>query len=81
LTIDAPSDAMLRSLVSGAVSMTMTEQGTPARRAAKATPCAALPALTVHTPSRSASAGRRRTAFQAPRSLNEPMGCSDSNFR
>ena len=42
---------MARILVSGAVSMTITEQRAPACRAANATPCAALPALTVHTPS------------------------------
>ena len=52
------------SLVSGAVSMTSTLQVAPARRAARATPCAALPALTVQTPpARSAGAsGRRRCA-------------------
>jgi hypothetical protein len=41
---------MARSLVSGAVSMTSTLQAAPACRAASATPCAALPALTVQTP-------------------------------
>ena len=43
---------MARIFVSGAVSITITEQRAPAWRAAKATPCAALPALTVQTPSR-----------------------------
>ncbi len=47
----APSASMALILVAGAVSITITEQGTPARRAANATPCAALPALTVQTPS------------------------------
>ena len=37
--------------MSGAVSITITEQRAPACRAASATPCAALPALTVQTPS------------------------------
>ncbi len=52
-TIDAPSRSIARIFVSGAVSITMTEQRAPALRAANATPCAALPALTVQTPSRS----------------------------
>ena len=47
---------MARILVSGAVSMTITEQGAPTVRAANATPCAALPALTVQTPSFNCSA-------------------------
>jgi len=55
--------------------------GTAARRAARATPWAALPALTVQTPRRRWSSGRRRTAFQAPRILKEPMGCRFSNLR
>ena len=42
---------MARIFVSGAVSITITEQRAPALRAANATPCAALPALTVQTPS------------------------------
>ena len=43
---------MARSLVSGAVSMTSTLLRAPTFRAASATPCAALPALTVQTPRR-----------------------------
>ncbi len=54
---------MARTLVSGAVSMTITEHAAPRRRAAKATPCAALPALTVHTPSASSPADSWRTAL------------------
>ena len=61
--MEAPSRSMARILVSGAVSITITEHGTPTPRAANATPCAALPALTVHTPSGQrvggAAAGRR----------------------
>jgi len=56
LTIDAPSRSIARILVSGAVSITMTEQRAPTLRAANATPCAALPALTVQTPCSSCAA-------------------------
>ncbi len=49
----APSRSIARTLVSGAVSITITEHGAPTICAAKATPWAALPALTVHTPSAS----------------------------
>ena len=72
---------MARSLVSGAVSMTMTLQRAPAFLAANATPCAALPALTVQTPLASSSGASRRTALYAPRILNDPIGCSVSSFR
>ena len=54
---------MARTLVSGAVSITITEHGTPTIRAAKATPWAALPALTVHTPPASARRPSWRTAL------------------
>ena len=54
---------MFESLASGAVSMTMTLQRAPAFRAASATPCAALPALTVQTPPASWAGVRRRTAL------------------
>ncbi len=77
----APSRSIERSLVCGAVSITITEHGAPARRAANATPCAALPALTVHTPAASASGDSARTAFHAPRILNDPIGCSASSLR
>ena len=65
---------MARSFVAGAVSITMTLQAAPARRAASATPCAAFPALTVQTPSASCSRLRWLTAFCAPRILKEPIG-------
>ena len=55
--------------------------GAPARRAASATPCAALPALTVQTPSASVRGGSWRTALHAPRILNEPIGWSVSSLR
>ena len=80
-TIVAPSCSIARSLIAGAVSTTITEHGTPATRAASATPCAALPALTVQTPSCSVARGAWRITFQAPRILNEPTGCSVSSFR
>ena len=51
LTIVAPRRSMAASLVCGAVSITSTWHGTPALRAASATPWPALPALTVQTPS------------------------------
>ena len=54
---------MARSFVSGAVSITMTEQRAPALRAANATPCAALPALTVQTPSASSAGVSCRTTL------------------
>src|SRR5262245_7853398 len=41
---------MRSSFEAGAVSIATTVQGTPASRAAYATPCPALPALIVHTP-------------------------------
>ena len=73
-TIVAPRRRIALSLVWGAVSITRTEARAPASRAASATPCAALPALTVHTPSVSADAGSLDTAFIAPRILKEPIG-------
>jgi hypothetical protein len=56
-------------LVCGAVSIATTVQGTPNARAAYATPCPALPALTVHTPQARSSSDRLATAFAAPRIL------------
>ena len=64
LTIVAPSRSMARSLVCRRACPSPSRcSGAPALRAASATPCAALPALTVQTPSaqlRRASAGGRR---------------------
>ena len=60
----------MRSIfAAGAVSMMTTVQGTPARRAAYATPCPALPALIVQTPRRRAASDIMATALTAPRSL------------
>ena len=67
--------------MSGAVSITITEQRAPIFFAASATPCAALPALTVQTPSFSCSGVSWRIVFCAPRILNEPIGWSVSSFR
>ena len=50
--MEAPSRSIARIFVSGAVSITITDARAPTSRAASATPCAALPALTVQTPSR-----------------------------
>ena len=54
---------MARIFVAGAVSITMTEARAPTSRAANATPCAALPALTVHTPSARSLAENWRTTL------------------
>ncbi len=54
---------MARSFVSGAVSMTITLLRAPTFRAASATPCAALPALTVQTPPASSAGVSWRTAL------------------
>src|SRR5579864_7149876 len=80
-TISPPSRRTASSLAIGAVSITSTLHGTPAFRAASATPWAALPALTVHTPRLRCSSGRRRTALYAPRILNDPIGCRHSSFK
>src|SRR5579864_2313171 len=80
-TIEAPRRSIARILVSGAVSMTITEQRAPTCRAAYATPCAALPALTVHTPPASSSAVNWRIALYAPRILKDPIGCNTSSFK
>ncbi len=77
----APRRATFFSFASGAVSITITLHGTPALRAASATPWAALPALTVQMPFFSCSGLSRRTAFQAPRILKDPMGWSVSSLR
>ena len=55
--------------------------GTPALRAASATPWAALPALTVQTPPRRCSSGRSLTELYAPRILKEPIGWRHSSLR
>jgi len=70
-----------RIFVFGAVSITITEQRAPALRAAKATPCAALPALTVHTPAARAKRGVCRITFHAPRILNDPVSCRLSHLK
>jgi hypothetical protein len=61
--------------------MIITVHGAPASRAASATPCAALPALTVQTPSFNCSRDSWRTTLYAPRILKERIGCSTSSFR
>ena len=76
-----PSRSIASSFVCGAWSGTITVQGTPASRAAHATPCAMFPALAVTTPSRSSSGDVCRIAFVAPRILNEPIGCRFSSLR
>ena len=63
---------MARSFVSGAVSMTITLHRAPALRAASATPWAALPALTVQTPSAQLAAGSRRDGVIGAADLERP---------
>src|ERR1700680_2720891 len=65
---------MRSSFDAGAVSMATTVQGTPALRAAYATPCPAFPALIVQTPRFRASSESAATALAAPRSLYALMG-------
>ena len=71
---------MRSTFVSGAVSITTTVHGTPASRAAYATPCPALPALIVQTPLRALLGVSIATAFAAPRILNALIGCRFSSF-
>ncbi len=65
----APRAFMRSIFAAGAVSITTTEHGTPACRAAQATPWPALPALMVHTPRRRSASDSMATALAAPRSL------------
>ena len=65
----APSARMRSSFAAGAVSMATTVHGTPAARAAYATPWPALPALIVQTPRRRSASDNSATALAAPRSL------------
>ena len=80
-TTRPPKRSTAAILVSGAVSGTTTVHETPSLRADQATPCAMLPALAVQTPASSASGPAASMALLAPRSLNEPIGCSNSSLR
>src|SRR6266498_5529758 len=66
-TSSAPNARMRSSFAAGAVSIATTVQGTPAARAAYATPWPALPALIVQTPRRRSASDNRATALAAPR--------------
>ncbi len=79
--MSAPSRLIAAILVSGAVSGRTTVQRTPSLRAHQATPCAMFPALAVQTPCSSSSGEASRSAFPAPRSLNEPIGWRFSSLR
>src|SRR6266566_2172863 len=70
----APSARMRSSFAAGAVSIATTLHGTPAARAAYATPWPALPALIVHTPRRRSASDSSATALAAPRSLYALIG-------
>src|SRR5439155_22675176 len=74
-------NAFIRSIFDwGAVSITTTVQGTPAFRAAYATPCPALPALIVHTPRLRSDSDNIATALAAPRNLYALIGCRFSSL-
>src|SRR6267142_5012671 len=76
----APNARMRSSLAAGAVSIATTVQGTPAARAAYATPWPALPALIVQTPRRRSASDNSATALAAPRSLYALIGCRFSSL-
>ena len=59
---------------------TITVAGMPSRAAASATPCPWLPADAVTTPRARSSGAMRESLSAAPRSLNEPVACSDSSL-
>ncbi len=79
-TILPPRRSTAASFVSEALSGTTIVAGTPSSRAIQATPCAMFPVLVVTRPSRSWSGGALSTAFAAPRSLKDAIGCRFSSF-
>src|SRR5438128_4886624 len=80
-TILAPYRLMACNLVSGALSGTIAEQGIPFCLACQARACAMFPALQVYTPRDFAAGPGNAIVMQAPRTLNEPVGCEFSSFR
>src|SRR6266581_5551650 len=80
-TILAPNRLMACNLVSGALSGTIAEQEIPFCLACQARACAMFPALQVYTPRDFATSPANAIALQAPRTLNEPVGCKFSSFR
>ena len=76
-----PSLSIARNLVSGAESGVITVAGIPSRCAQYATPCAMFPADAVSNPLASRSGAVFAMAFDAPRILNEPIGCRFSSLR
>ena len=85
LLSDAALIGLLSSIalifVSGSVAGATTVHGMPSFRAHHATPWAILPAEAVTTPRSSFSGGKRAIAFDAPRILNDPIGCRFSSFK
>ena len=79
-TIRPPSRSTAASFDDDALSGATIVAGMPSSRAIHATPCAMFPVLVVTTPSSSASLGALRIAFDAPRSLKEPIGCRFSSL-
>src|SRR5690606_15871475 len=79
-TTVAPSARVPRTLTSGAPSGITTVAGTPNAAAAYATPWAWLPDECVTTPRRLAGSGSAARKLVAPRTLNDPVSCSDSAF-
>src|SRR6266568_787996 len=76
----APNARMRSSFAAGAVSIATTVHGTPAARAAYATPWPALPALIVQTPRQRSASDNSATALAAPRSLYALIGCRFSSL-
>src|SRR6266516_4674579 len=76
----APNARMRSSFAAGAVSIATTVHGTPAARAAYATPWPAFPALIVQTPRRRSASDKSATALAAPRSLYALIGCRFSSL-
>src|SRR2546426_6323567 len=70
----APNARMRSSFAAGAVSVAATLHGTPAARAAYATPLPALPALVVQTPGPRPASDKSATAVAAPRALDSLIG-------
>src|SRR5438445_11506189 len=79
--IFAPNLLIASSLVSGALSGTITVHGIWFWRACQASAWAMFPALQVYTPRFFASGPARAIALLAPRTLKEPVGCRFSSFR
>ena len=72
---------MASTLGIGARSGITTVAEAPSSPAAKATPCAWLPALAATTPRARSASDSRAILVYAPRTLNDPVRCRFSHFR